>query len=315
MKDPAFLFYPGDWLGGTVAYTRYHKGAYMDLLMAQFNIGHLSIEQIKIILGDKDEYLWESILKLKFLQDSCGNFYNEKLENEMLKRKNFVDSRKKNLSSHMDSHMGRVMDVHMENGNGNIIKDSKLRKKKDIQGKGKDIQIPDHLKEIWIDYLEMRKKIKKPATIKAQYLVLNKLNDLYPNSPENQKICLEQSILNSWQGVFEIKESKYKNQENESVPKLKNPCPTDSPTNRWKFIESPKKLYCKEDNQELEMYISVYDDLCDDDSFNLLVWCPKCGEQYLVNNPENWPEEYKKKFDIRKTKLLEGLDNELKNQE
>ena len=42
-KDPAFLFYPGDWLGGTMLMTRHHKGAYMDLLMAQYNNGHMTL--------------------------------------------------------------------------------------------------------------------------------------------------------------------------------------------------------------------------------------------------------------------------------
>jgi uncharacterized protein YdaU (DUF1376 family) len=36
-KDPAFLFYPTDWLGGTMGMTFEQKGAYMNFLMLQFN--------------------------------------------------------------------------------------------------------------------------------------------------------------------------------------------------------------------------------------------------------------------------------------
>lgn len=115
-KDPAFLFYPGDWLGGTLTMTRYHKGAYMDLLMAQFNNGHLSMSDIEYILGEKDLYLWESVLKKKFKIDQAGNFFNEKLEREVIKRKNFTQSRRDNLA-HKDKHMDSHMDFHMENGN------------------------------------------------------------------------------------------------------------------------------------------------------------------------------------------------------
>ena len=32
-KDPAFLFYPGDWIGGTMGMTFEEKGAYMEILM------------------------------------------------------------------------------------------------------------------------------------------------------------------------------------------------------------------------------------------------------------------------------------------
>jgi len=98
-KDPAFLFYPGDWLGGTMTLTRSHKGAYMDLLMAQFNNGHMSIEDIKIILGSDYDTMWDQKLKNKFIRDENGNYFNKKLENETIKRKEYTKSRRKNLQS------------------------------------------------------------------------------------------------------------------------------------------------------------------------------------------------------------------------
>lgn len=115
-KDPAFLFFPGDWLGGTMTFSRHHKGAYMDLLMCQFNHGHMALHDVRIILGDADfDTMWETKLKAKFKQDPEGLFYNEKLESESLKRKKFTESRKKNLS-HVDNHMSHHMHPHMENG-------------------------------------------------------------------------------------------------------------------------------------------------------------------------------------------------------
>lgn len=119
-KDPAFLFFPGDWLGGTMTFTRSHKGAYMDLLMCQHSVGHMSLQEIRQVLGDSDfSEMWELVLKRKFKQDEDGKFYNQKLEDEIIKRKNFTESRSKNLSSkptHMETHMEPLM----ENGNGNI---------------------------------------------------------------------------------------------------------------------------------------------------------------------------------------------------
>jgi uncharacterized phage protein (TIGR02220 family) len=122
-KDPAFLFYPGDWLGGTMLFTRSHKGAYMDLLMAQFNCPHMnphmSLQQIQTLLGDDFEKMWENILKPKFVQDENGLYYNQKLENEILRRRNFTESRKRNLEQpkkeepHTDTHM----ESHMETEN------------------------------------------------------------------------------------------------------------------------------------------------------------------------------------------------------
>jgi hypothetical protein len=93
-KDPAILWYWNDWQGGTIAFSRHLKGCYMDLLHAQFNIGRLSLSEIKIVLG-VDFSQWE-ILKKKFMQDENGNFYNERIEVEKTKRENF--SKKQSLN-------------------------------------------------------------------------------------------------------------------------------------------------------------------------------------------------------------------------
>jgi len=120
-KDPAVLWYFGDWQGGTITLSRQQKGCYMDLLCAQFNSGPLSPEEIETVLGN-DFAAWQGSLSKKFKKNGEGMFYNERLQAEMQKRRTYSESRKKNLSSkpsflnhHMDAHMG----VHMENKNKN----------------------------------------------------------------------------------------------------------------------------------------------------------------------------------------------------
>ena len=56
-------------------------------------------------------------------------------------------------------------------------------------------------------YIEMRKKIKKPATEHAIELVKKKLDELSKcNEPLKIKI-LNQSIVNCWQDIYELKQS------------------------------------------------------------------------------------------------------------
>jgi hypothetical protein len=55
------------------------------------------------------------------------------------------------------------------------------------------------------EYLEMRKKIKKPATERAKELVMAELNKLAPDDEELKIQILNQSILNNWQDVYPIK--------------------------------------------------------------------------------------------------------------
>jgi len=119
-KDPAFLFYPNDYIGGTMGMTFEEKGAYIELLMMQFNRGHMTSHMIGQTVGQ----LWDK-LKDKFIQDGDGLWYNKRLEEEQNKRKTFTESRRNNISGinqyskkevkkvghtvgHMTSHMENV---------------------------------------------------------------------------------------------------------------------------------------------------------------------------------------------------------------
>lgn len=62
--------------------------------------------------------------------------------------------------------------------------------------------LPEKIKkETWDAYLEMRKAIKKPATEHAKKLIINKLLSM----TDDPNAVLEQSIANSYQGVFPLK--------------------------------------------------------------------------------------------------------------
>jgi len=66
--------------------------------------------------------------------------------------------------------------------------------------------IPPFIKVgVWNEYIEMRKKIRKPMTEKAKELALKKLERFYREGQDPNAI-LEQSILNSWQGLFPVKQ-------------------------------------------------------------------------------------------------------------
>ena len=57
------------------------------------------------------------------------------------------------------------------------------------------------------DFIKMRKTIKKPITDRGLKMILNKL-DQYGNDDLEKIEILENSIVNCWQGVFELKNKK-----------------------------------------------------------------------------------------------------------
>lgn len=87
-KDPAFLFYSQDFLVGTMALPFEDKGKYITLLCYMHQNGRISEETTRLLVGYVSD-----MLRLKFKQDSDGNWYNERLEIEVEKREKFKESR------------------------------------------------------------------------------------------------------------------------------------------------------------------------------------------------------------------------------
>jgi len=138
-KDPAFLFYPGDWLGGTMYLTHLEKGCYIDLLMLQFNKGKFTLAQAKHMLSGSFDLAWANISD-KFIQQD-GLYWNERLQEEKEKRSKFSESRRNNakspkLNNKKTEAYAKHMVNHMEDVNVNV--DCKLKREKKIK-KGEPI--------------------------------------------------------------------------------------------------------------------------------------------------------------------------------
>ena len=62
------------------------------------------------------------------------------------------------------------------------------------------------LRDLYLDYIKMRKLIKSPMTDRALQMLINKVNELEPSSVERQKKMLETAIMNNWKSVYPLKE-------------------------------------------------------------------------------------------------------------
>lgn len=151
------------------------KGAYIELLMAQFNRGHMTYHMCGQIVGQN---LWESV-KHKFVQDAEGLYYNVRLDEEKIKRQNFTQSRRNNMSGKNQHSKKGHMTPHMENENEDENKDSSVITTKGGTG-GKN----DEWKKRYMEsptIIEYGKKILETCKVKCDEENLFHLLDIYVN--------------------------------------------------------------------------------------------------------------------------------------
>ncbi len=154
MKDPAFLFYPGDWQLGTMHLTLLEKGCYMELLILQFAKGKFTVAQAKHMLNGSFEVAWPT-LREKFETDGTF-FWNKRLQLEKDKRQKFTDSRKSNGSikkeaKHMPKHME---DKDINRSKAVVFKGVQGEKWLDLHGK-----TWDEVKNKWFEDFRWREKV------------------------------------------------------------------------------------------------------------------------------------------------------------
>lgn len=99
------------------------------------------------------------------------------------------------------------------NINKNVKNDKNEQYKKEKDKKEKSInelitELPMGIQGVFKEFVEMRKSIKAPVKTHRQFtLLVNKLNDLSGGDIEKGKRIIEQSIMNGWKSLYEVKET------------------------------------------------------------------------------------------------------------
>jgi len=116
MKDPAFLFYTSDFLTGTMLMSDEQVGKYIKLLCLQHQKGRLSEKHMLSICKAYDQDIYE-----KFVKDHNNYYYNIRLEEEIIKRSKYTESRRNNAKGRNTNTKKPIKAYakHMENENIN----------------------------------------------------------------------------------------------------------------------------------------------------------------------------------------------------
>jgi hypothetical protein len=160
LKDPAVLFYTGDFLIGVLELTMEERGQYITLLCLQHQKGHLSRDVLFASVPDVSP-----VVLSKFEQDENGAYFNARMDIESEKRKKYSLSRGENRrkgtekNKSYENHMNNTSkshENHMENENRNDNENINNHSIKDY--------IAERFDEFWKAY---PKKVGKEAARKA----------------------------------------------------------------------------------------------------------------------------------------------------
>lgn len=153
-------------------------------------------EVVKSVINDFDLFVIDG---LEFGSKSIENRLNERNEKSKKARKSALARWNKPKDD---------ANALQTQSDSNAIKE---RKRKEIKEKKTDKEDKHPLQidfdNAFDDFVKMRKEIGKKITERGQELIKNKLRKLSGNNIVKATAILNQSIENSWQGVFELKES------------------------------------------------------------------------------------------------------------
>lgn len=124
-------------------------------------------------------------------------------ENLYTPRKNLGDPIQENLYTPLQENLKENNTLSFNTTSNNLKKVSKTSYDA-ILSKIQD----DSLKELYLEYIKMRKMIKSPMTDKALQMLISKVERLEPVSVDRQKLLLETAILNNWKSVYPLKDER-----------------------------------------------------------------------------------------------------------
>lgn len=153
-----------------------------------------------------------------FIKDFIDFQYGKIHETHKMKNKIMAELSKYSIPypidtlSDYDNRVSSISDtVKDKEEDKDMVKDNSFVLGDDVQEKCKHEKpvIPQHLEKIWPEFLEMRKKNRKPATDYAQIKLLEKLKTLAAGNAGDEVRIVEQSIMHSWQGFFPLSDSNH----------------------------------------------------------------------------------------------------------
>lgn len=175
------------------------------LVEMAFNVVRLDLE--------RNGMKYEEIIEKRREAGRKGGIAKASKSQHMLANAKFAKQNLANVADNVNDNVN--VNVNVNDNVKDISKD--IHTDKDIKEKVYSSNIPkrkvyypndEKLNEVFLDFIDMRKKIKRPMSDHAIELAQKKLKELSNGDNEMAIKILDQSIFHSWQGLFELKDEK-----------------------------------------------------------------------------------------------------------
>jgi len=186
-KDPAFLFYPGDYLRDTQVLSEESQVAYDRIMCEHMRNICISQQRLKFFIKRLNDDQQEEIMSV--LEECSDGFQIPWVAESITKRKAYSESRRRNRASKPDKHMSNISSSyvpHMENENENENVNVNKTENQDEKIK---VEIFPTFEDFWNQY---DKKVGKPKCQKLwkqikqkdRESIVDHLDKYIPSTPD-----------------------------------------------------------------------------------------------------------------------------------
>lgn len=176
-------------------------GKYLRLLTEH---GYLTVIQKK----EADGKFAHNVYKINVIKKPCPKIsdtektvYDKTVSGKLDTNNNNINNN--NINNKVSKKESKIIDLAKTSS----IKDR--QKEKTYEDIIKENIDDDGLANSFLEFIKMRKMIKAPLTNNALELAIKKVNKLAPGNRKNQKAIVDQSIMNSWKGLFPLKNDEF----------------------------------------------------------------------------------------------------------
>lgn len=228
-EDFCFTYYDGDAARDTTHMNRLERGAYHDLVISQRKFGHLSLDQVKKILGRDFTECWPAI-ELIMKVDSDDKFFIEWLDDSIRKMRAHSKKQSQNVTKRYQQPTKPIPNdttvTPLEDGDGSGYEDENRK-----EGSGEKTKVPrgtavinftnpdvegeelvfpvdnKPIRELWAKWKEYRyREFGMRYPMMGEQADLKRLTGLSP--PDVERTILT-AMANKWKNLYPEKSKQY----------------------------------------------------------------------------------------------------------